>query len=336
MGTIRAAPDGGAGGRPRPEPRTPGATVRICVIFNPAAGRRRARRRLRGFLDRWETRVTLRPTARPGHAAELAAAAADGGFDVVAAAGGDGTVHEVAAGLLTATDKSEAPGPAFGVVPIGSANDYAFSLAARFGPRPLDGGESDPVDVGRVRFSSADGESVNEPVRFVCCCGVGLTGEVTRRSREVRGLQGPLLYGLAAWRAAAALGPAADWTVAVDGGEAVTGPTRSFSALIGRREGGFLMAPAADPADGRFETVRVGGLSRWGLVRLLPALARTGPPAGHPFVTLGRCRSAAITSPAPLTVHADGELACVPADGVRRVELDLLPGRLRAFVCPPG
>ena len=283
--------------------------------------------------------MTLRPTARPGHAEELAAAAVGEGFDVIAAAGGDGTVHEVAAGLLRATDATDgrgSPGPAFGVVPIGSANDYAYSLAARFGPRPLDGGGADAVDVGRVRFFAADGAAVGEPVRFVCCCGVGLTGEVTRRSREVRGLQGPLLYGLAAWRAAAAMGPAADWSVAADGAEGVIGPTRSFSALIGRREGGFLMAPAADPADGRFETVRVGGLSRWGLVRLLPALARTGPPAGHPLVTFGSCRSAAVESPTPLTVHADGELACVPADGVRRVELDLLPGRLRAFVCPPG
>ncbi|MEM9703945.1 MAG: diacylglycerol kinase family protein, partial [Planctomycetota bacterium] len=102
--------------------------MRICVIFNPAAGRRRAKRRLAGFLKRWEGRVTLRPTERAGHAAELAANAVAEGFDLVAAAGGDGTVHEVASGLLTAAEGAGRPAPSFAVVPIGSANDYAYSL----------------------------------------------------------------------------------------------------------------------------------------------------------------------------------------------------------------
>ena len=309
----------------------------VCVLFNPAAGRGRAGRRLSRFLDRWRGRAELRPTERPGHAAELAERAAGEGFEIVAAAGGDGTVHEVAAGLLAAGGGAGAGpasgGPTFAVVPVGSANDYAHSLRAQFGVRELDDAGGDVVDAGTVRFT-VRGESKCIP--FVCNCGAGLAGRVTAESRRIRWLQGVALYGLAAWRAVRADGPAATWAVSVDGGEPVAGPTRSFHALLGRREGNFPLAPEALLDDGLFDLLRVGDVGTWEALRLLPTLARAGPPAGHPRLTTGRGRSVRIESETPLAVHADGELVCVPADGVRRLELTLHPGRLRAKVCEPG
>ena len=315
--------------------------MRMCVIFNPAAGRRRAQRRLRAFLARWERHVDLRPTARPEHAGELAEAAVREGFDLIAAAGGDGTVHEVAGGLLRATETPGGDGagepPVFAVVPIGSANDYAFSLRGQFGETELDSPDAHPVDVGRLSWTDPAGESGAERRRyFVCCCGAGLAGRVTQESRRIGWLQGVPLYGLAAIRALRAAGPPADWAIARDGGEAIAAPTRSFHALLGRREGGFLLAPRAKLDDGAFETLRIGPAGRWELLRMLPGFARTGPPAAHPHVELGRGRSLRIDSPAPLAVHADGELALVPEDGVCGVRLDLLPGRLRAKVCALG
>ncbi|QDT15258.1 Diacylglycerol kinase [Alienimonas californiensis] len=313
------------------------------MIFNPAAGRRRARRRLAGFLARWGDRVTLRPTARPGHAAELAAAAVREGFETIAAAGGDGTVHEVADGLLRAADQTagqatdqgeSGAAPVFAVVPIGSANDYAHSLQRQFGTAPLDAPEAHPVDVGRLSWTAADGAPRDR--YFVCCCGAGLPGRVTLESRKIGWLQGVPLYGLAALRALRAAGPPEEWTVQYDDEPPTTGPTQSVHALLGRREGGFLLAPDARLDDGLFDTLRLGPASRWGMLKLLPGLARRGPPTDHPHVELGRRRSIQIDSPSPLAVHADGELALIPADAVRSVRLDLLPGRLRAKVCAVG
>src|SRR5262245_10898738 len=100
------------------------ATTDLCVIFNPAAGRRRAARRLEQLRRAWGNRAHFQPTRAPGHAEELAENAARDGFAIVAAAGGDGTAHEVANGLLRARQ----PQVRFAVVPIGSANDYAHSL----------------------------------------------------------------------------------------------------------------------------------------------------------------------------------------------------------------
>src|SRR5438034_4710992 len=64
--------------------------------------------------------VDVAETARPGHGAELAAQAAANGARHVIAVGGDGTVHEVANGLLASRAQAT-----LGVVPIGSGNDFA-------------------------------------------------------------------------------------------------------------------------------------------------------------------------------------------------------------------
>src|SRR3954470_22802713 len=94
-----------------------------CVIYNPAAGRGLARRLIER-LRRRGAAYDFRPTAAPGHGGELAERAVADGHGTVIAAGGDGTVHEVANGLLRSGRREVV----FGVWPIGSANDYAYAL----------------------------------------------------------------------------------------------------------------------------------------------------------------------------------------------------------------
>src|SRR5262245_9381987 len=115
------------------------------IIFNPHAGRGQALRRLRRFPLTRLGPFQLWPTSRSGHADELAARAAREGTETVIAAGGDGTVHEVANGLLT----EARTGTALGIMPIGSANDYFHGVRgeAEFTP----GAKCLVVDVGRVR-----------------------------------------------------------------------------------------------------------------------------------------------------------------------------------------
>ncbi len=148
----------------------------ICVIFNPAAGRRRAWQRLDALAPSWRSKVELWPTERPGHAVELGRRASERGFGIVAAAGGDGTVHEVANGVLQAGR----PEVCFAVLPLGSADDP---------------GRGRRVDVGVIRTDQGVERF------FVCCLGLGFGPCVTVESRRVRWLQGQLLYGFAALRA---------------------------------------------------------------------------------------------------------------------------------------
>jgi diacylglycerol kinase (ATP) len=99
-------------------------TVRTCVIYNPVAGRGRAERLLKELPPQLIKDIELRPSQKPGHSAELAREAAVAGFGRIIAAGGDGTVHEVANGILQSGQRDVT----FSIWPIGSANDYAYSL----------------------------------------------------------------------------------------------------------------------------------------------------------------------------------------------------------------
>src|SRR5260370_42005899 len=72
----------------------------VCVIYNPAAGKGRGGQRLNKLRRVLGARAAFRPTDREGHAEELALAAAQEGFPIVAAAGGGGPAHDVANGIL--------------------------------------------------------------------------------------------------------------------------------------------------------------------------------------------------------------------------------------------
>ena len=99
----------------------------MVVIFNPAAGRRRAALlwRVLDVLSHNGVRLELVETSRAGHAADLARGAAASGTRLVVAAGGDGTIAEVAAGIL-GTDAR------LGVIPLGTGNVLAHELGLPF------------------------------------------------------------------------------------------------------------------------------------------------------------------------------------------------------------
>ena len=280
------------------------ALAEYCVITNPTAGRRRAASRFQRLRRRFGARAEFHQTQYAGHAEELAYDAACAGFPTIVAAGGDGTVHEVANGLVCA-GRSEV---IFGVLPIGSANDYAHSLAH-------DGRPTHPgglaVNVGVVR------EPAGRQRYFVCCLGLGFNGAVTLESRRVKRLQGVALYGLATLRALWYHYACPRMGLTLDDQPTRWERTLMISVLLGRREGNFVVAGPAKLDDGLFDYIHAGALSRWDVLHLLPRLAMHGPPCDYPQVRQGRCARLRLSSAVPLTVHIDGEFFSRPEDKVR-------------------
>ena len=94
------------------------------LIYNPSGGQVVVRCELSNvisFLEHYGWAITLRETSKPAEATELARHAVDRGARVVIAAGGDGTVNEVA-NALVGTDA------ALGVLPVGTTNTWALQM----------------------------------------------------------------------------------------------------------------------------------------------------------------------------------------------------------------
>lgn len=256
---------------------------------------------------------------------ELARQAADEGFERVIAAGGDGTVNEVGNGLLRAAKPA-----VMGVWPLGSSNDYAFALGLTEWLKRQGGGvplRRRAVDVGATRSSKGEHFYLN-------CAGVGFNGMVALDSRRIRFLRGMPLYALAYLRAMAWYFRTPTTRVRFDAAEVVS-PLLALTVNVGIREGGFPITPAAKLDDGQFDYVHVADLRRWDLIRLLPRLMAGKLPTDHPKIRLGTCTQVAVSGETPLCVHADGEFACVPADGVTQMTFDTLAGRLTVEAASP-
>ena len=293
---------------------------RQCIIYNPAAGRGRAKAKI-DQTRRWAgPEAELLPTTGPGHAIELARVAAEAGFAKIIAAGGDGTVHEVANGLL----ESKRPDVLLGVWPLGSSNDYAFALGldAWFHQRGV-GYELQEfaADVGQVRIAS-------HSRFFLNCAGFGFNGMVAQEARGIRWFKGTALYSLAFVRAML-------WHYRTPvrktffDSTAVEGPTLSVSVNLGPREGGFPIAANASLEDGLFDTLHVSDMRRWQMARYLPGFMRGRVPTHLPYLTQRLCQMVTSTGDEPFCIHADGEIVCEATAGIHEIVVELIPKRLR-------
>ena len=121
--------------------------MHVRAILNPRAGVRsqHAYDALANAPHGWQLEIEI--TNAPGHARELARESAERGDDAVLAVGGDGTINEVAAGLVGSRT-------ALGVVPAGSGNGLARTLGIALDPAAalaeLATGVRRRMDVGRI------------------------------------------------------------------------------------------------------------------------------------------------------------------------------------------
>jgi diacylglycerol kinase (ATP) len=142
----------------------------MVIVFNPVAGRRRAHLlwRVLDVLSANGVRLELAETHRRGHAECLARDAVARGEPMVVAAGGDGTIAEVANGLMGSQAR-------LGVIPLGTANVLAHELGLPFAPRAV----AAALAFGRTRLLWPGQVNGTEGTRlFVQMLGVGFDAHV--------------------------------------------------------------------------------------------------------------------------------------------------------------
>jgi len=127
--------------------------MKACIIFNPAARGDKARH-FQKHLDSFTAHFTLKPTQQAGDARRLATVAIAEGFDLLVAAGGDGTVNEVLNGIADAPEGLAKTRLA--VFPLGTANVFAKEIAmpARFRQALpiLEQARETTIDLAEVQF----------------------------------------------------------------------------------------------------------------------------------------------------------------------------------------
>ncbi len=296
-------------------------------LVNPASGN--------GATGRWWPKVERRAaelgleprtvvSSGPGELVEQARRAADDGAEVVVAVGGDGTVHDVANGLLQA---ARTPPPDLGVVARGTGDDFVRALGIPTGPDALSTlleGRTRAIDVGRVQYRAADG--TDGRAYFVSMAGVGMSGAVARRLFTTSKALGGRMAGLIATFAVFSRWTNAELSVTVDD-EHREGLMEDV--LVGNTEfhnGGMRLCPGALPDDGLFDVLLIGDVSKADLVRTLPKLYR-GTHLSHPKAELVRGATVTVDSGAALPIELDGE-----QPGTTPVRFEIVPGALRVRV----
>jgi YegS/Rv2252/BmrU family lipid kinase len=231
--------------------------VRICVIFNPAARGDKARH-FREHLATLDTECALKPTPAAGAGRTLAAAAVREGFDVIVAAGGDGTLNEVLNGIGDEPEGFERVRVA--ALPLGTANVFAreLGLPLNFHQawRSIRQGHERHVDLGVAEFQSG-GQSQRR--YFAQLGGVGLDARAVELvSWHWKKKAGFVAYVRAGLQALREDQPSLTVT---GGGRTLTGELALFGN--GRLYGGpFALFPDADPSDGQLD-VRVFPRADW-------------------------------------------------------------------------
>ncbi|WP_088103299.1 diacylglycerol kinase [Halalkalibacter urbisdiaboli] len=281
------------------------------LIYNPTSGREQIRRNLAYVLERLEQagyETSTHATTGEGCAKRAAAKAAENGYDLVIAAGGDGTIFEVVNGLAPLENR-----PKLGLIPAGTTNDFARALGI---PRDIEkacnvlcDGHLESIDIGQVDdryfINIAAGGSLTE-----------LTYEVPSKLKT---LVGQLAYYIKGIEKLPHIAPK-NVTIEYDG-KLFEGEIMMFLVANTNSVGGFeRLAPNASLQDGMFDFIIVKKISFPEFVHL-GSLALRGEHINHPKVMYVQANRIKVQVHGDMQLNLDGEFGgLLPAEFVNRYQ----------------
>ena len=269
--------------------------MRTRIILNPTAGAGRAAKRLqalRPVLENHWHHIDWQLSRSAQHLTDLAVEAAQANYEQVIVAGGDGTVHFVANGLVGSHT-------ALGILPLGTGNDIAVNVGL---PRNIEAaaqilmqGHLHPFDVAQAgnRF-------------YYCVLGIGMDTLALQRINASRLPRGILMYSGYALRTLLDYQPQ-QLTVQGDGIQFSDRVTFVAVANTATYAGGIPIAPGARVDDGYLDVCIIPKMP---LLKSLGCFGRLLK-ASHvqmPEVVFQPSRTLQLTSDTPLPVTLDGEL----------------------------
>lgn len=269
--------------------------MHLKVIYNPAAGRGRARRNVREveeYLRSRGARADCEPSTGPDDLVRIAAESSRAGYDRVVVCGGDGTVN-------LAIREFDLERGTLGLIPTGSGDDFAKVVGI---PRNIRRA-CDVVIDGKVREVDV---ALANGLRYLGVAGLGFDSEVADfANRNVRFLRGSAVYLYAIFRVLPRFTPR---PVRIKTEEGTRDVNIMFAAIGNTRQygGGIRITPDAVIDDGLLDLCIVHETTRAELLKTLPK-AYTGAHCKSAFVEMGRGRAFEFSSENAMAVYADGE-----------------------------
>lgn len=272
--------------------------MRVLFIVNPVAGKGQAMKKVPFIKDAMKNiegvEYEISYTKRPGHATEIAKDAADDGYDIVYAVGGDGTVNEVMNGLVGKDS-------ALAVLPGGSGNDFIRSLTSyridHTKIRDTIFGTKKTIDIGIINGRY-----------FINIASVGFDAEVVLATQQFKKL---LLSGSTAYIAGLIktifTGKMNKVKIKLDGQEL---EKRILLIAVANGKyygGGMKAAPYADIDDGLFDICIIESLPKIKLLFLFPQFIK-GKHKKFKEVSFYKSKSVRIESQDLIGVNIDGEV----------------------------
>ncbi|MFC4102181.1 MULTISPECIES: diacylglycerol kinase [Paenibacillus] len=295
---------------------------RARLIYNPTSGREEMKRRLPDILQKLERggiETSCHATESEGDATIAAAEAADRGFDMIIAAGGDGTLYEVINGLAQKESR-----PPLGILPLGTTNDfaralgipkhweYACDLITQQYTRPIDVGQAN----SRYFINIAGGGSLTE-----------LTYEVPSKLKT---MIGQLAYYMKGLEKMTRLRPTELILKAEEIGE-LHEEFMMFLICNSNSVGGFeKLAQEAILDDGLFDVVVLRKCNLPEFIRIA-TMALRGEHFNDPHVIHFQTRQLSVTTPDYVQLNLDGEYG-----GTLPCTFTNLPRHLNIFVDEAG
>jgi YegS/Rv2252/BmrU family lipid kinase len=265
-------------------------------------------------------------TVYPTHAEKLAKQAAEEGYDIVVALGGDGTAHEVVNGLMSVPEEKR---PIFAIIPLGSGNDFSANVGntrdAEKAVKAILAGHTKRIDLAKMEDDTGRIEYWDNTTN------IGFGGSVNYFSHRLPILRGFIMYLVAVLQTIFAKYIVMKCKFTTDEKE-WEDETIMIALNNGPREGGgFHTGPHAIMDDGILNYTIARKISRLKMLMLLPAFMN-GTQEKDKDVYMGTFKTMEIESDVPLYLHSDGEQFAGFNHDIRRLKVEILPGALEVIV----
>ncbi|MBN3525051.1 diacylglycerol kinase [Paenibacillus apiarius] len=288
------------------------------LIYNPTSGREEGKKRLADILQMLDAagiETTTHATDGEGDATTSAAEAIDRGYDMIIAAGGDGTLNEVINGMAGKPER-----PPLGIIPLGTTNDFARALGI-----PRNWEEACSIITRQVTRVIDLGQANDK--YFINIAGGGSLTELTYEvPSKLKTMIGQLAYYMKGLEKMTRLRPT-ELRIELDGHGVFHEEFMLFLITNTNSVGGFeKLAPDARIDDGLFDVIMLKKCNLAEFIRVA-GMALRGEHVNDPLIIHAQTKRVSVTSPDMVQLNLDGEYG-----GLLPATFQVLPSHLRIFV----